>query len=72
MPSGGGQPAEAAALAIRLRDEAAQMPILQFLEVPALDLTLTTSRQATAIDPHGFMTGELAQACGVPELVQSI
>lgn len=52
----------AAALAIRLRDEAAPMPILQFLEVPALDLTLTTSRQATAIDPHGFMTGELAQA----------
>jgi acetyl esterase len=52
----------AAALAIRLRDEGATMPILQLLEVPALDLTLRTSRQAVALDPHGFMSSELKQA----------
>jgi acetyl esterase len=52
----------AAALAIRLRNEAAPMPILQLLEVPALDLTLATSQQPAAIDAAGSMADQVGQA----------
>lgn len=52
----------AAALAIRLRDEAAPMPIMQLLEVPVVDLTLATSRQAIAENPGAFRTSELDEA----------
>jgi acetyl esterase len=52
----------AAALAIRLRDEAAPLPVLQLLEVPALDLTLATARHAAAASPGQDMSRELDAA----------
>ena len=53
----------AAALAIKLRDAGDQpRPVLQLLEVPALDLTLATARRAAATTDGQDMGDELDEA----------
>lgn len=54
----------AAALCLLIRDNALPMPCLQFLDVPALDLSLG-SPSATMMDPEAWLSGaDLAEAVG--------
>jgi acetyl esterase len=52
----------AAALAIKVRDARLHRPVLQLLEVPALDLTLATARHAAATTEGQDMGDELDDA----------
>jgi acetyl esterase len=66
----------AAALAIKLRDSGAPRPVLQLLEVPAVDLTLATVKHTAATTDGQEMHGELDEAVGrylpSPELAQGM
>jgi len=54
----------AAALCLRLRDEGLPMPILQLLDVPALDLTMS-SESVTSKGTGAGLTGEAATAYAI-------